>query len=106
MKNYSTQKEVLLIINSSFAYRQWCDNEDRKDTNNTPEENLEEVCANGLIQELLPEVFKVNEDAKIYLWQMHPGFSFLQLELGELPVAFQKEYSLNPHEFLPTMWLN
>ena len=106
MKNYSTQKEVLLIINSSFAQRQWCNNEDRKDTNNTPEETIEQACANGLIQELLPEVFKVNENDKIYLWQMHPGFSFVQLELGELPLKVQEEFSLDPHQFLKTMWYN
>ncbi len=106
MKNNSTQKEVLLITNSSFAQRQWCNNEEQINANHTPEENLEEACANGMIQDLLPEVFKVNKDAKLYLWQIHPGFSFLQLELGEMPVAFQKKYSLNPHEFLPTIWLN
>lgn len=106
MKKKFIQQEVLLITNSSFANRQWCKNGDKTELNFTQEEKLEEACANGLIQELLPEIFNTTDAAKMYLWQMHPGFSFVQLELGELPIAVERDYSLNPHQFLPTIWYN
>ncbi len=106
MKTNSTQQEILLMTKSSFAQKQWCKKEfDDANKNLTPEENIEEACANGLVQELLPEVFN-NNNHKMYLWQMHPGFSFLQLELGELPLAIQKEFSLDPHNFLSTIHYN
>lgn len=103
MKTNSTQQEILLMTNTSFAQRQWCKKDiDEESKNLTPEENMEEVCANGLLRELLPEAFSNNH--KMYLWQMHPGFSFLQLELGEFPLVVEKESSLNPHNFLPTLY--
>jgi hypothetical protein len=106
MKTNSTQQEILLMTKSSFAQKQWCKKEfDDANKNLTPEENMEEACASGLIQELLPEVFN-NENHKMYLWQMHPGFSFLQLELGELPLAVEKQFSLDPHNFLSTIHCN
>jgi len=106
MKTNSTQQEILLMTKSSFAQKQWCKKE-FDDTNKdlTPEEKIEEACANGLIQELLPEAFN-NDNHKMYLWQMHPGFSFLQLELGELPLAVEKHFSLDPHNFLSTVYYN
>ncbi len=105
MKTNSTQQEILLITKSSVAQKQWCKKEfDNGNKNLTPEEYIEEACANGLVQELLPEVF--NNNHKMYLWQMHPGFSFLQLELGEFPLTIQKEFSLDPHNFFSTIHYN
>jgi hypothetical protein len=67
---------------------------------------MEEICANGLIYELLPELFKVTDNTKLYLWQMHPGFSFLQLEYGEFPLAIEKAKSIDPHNSLSFMCYN
>ena len=93
------------MTNSSFPQKQWCKKDtDEESKNLTPEENMEEACANGLIQELLPEAF--NRDHKMYLWQMHPGFSFVQLELGEFPLAVDKQFSLDPHNFLTSLCLS
>src|SRR5262245_58391015 len=86
MNTHSTQQEILLMTNTSFAQRQWCE----KDSDNkslTPQEQFEEACANGLMQELLPEIFEGPVNRKLYLWQMRPGFSFIQLEVGEFPLA-------------------
>lgn len=98
-----TQQEVLLLTNTSFGHRQWC----KKESENrfALQENIEEACANGLIQQMLPEVF-VSTEHKMYLWEMHPGFSFLQLELGEFPMEFDKRFSLDPHNFLSTLLYN
>ena len=78
MKTNSTQQEILLMTDTSFAQRPWCEKEsDNKSL--TQQEKMEEACANGLMQELLPELFEEPENKKLYLWQIKPGFSFLQL---------------------------
>ena len=106
MKTYSTQREILLVTNNSFAQREWCDKETGYDKNYSAQEQMEEVCANGLIYEILPEIFKAPENKKLYLWQMRPGFSFLQLEYGEFPIATEKATSIDPHNSLSYMNYN
>ena len=100
MNTNSTQREILLVTNNDFSQRQWCNKEMMKDANLTSQEQMEEVCANGLIYEILPELFKAPENKKLYLWQMRPGFSFLQLQYGEFPLAIDKSASIDPHNSL------
>ena len=106
MKTNSTQREILLVTNNSFAQRQWCSTEMNNDKNPTTQEQMEEVCANGLINEILPELFDSPANKKLYLWQMRPGFSFLQLEYGEFPLAIEKATCIDPHESLSYMCYN
>ena len=106
METNAAQKEILLVINNSFAERQWCNKEMNNDKNMTSQEQLEEVCASGLIYEILPEVFKTSGNKKLYLWQMRPGFSFIRLEYGEFPLAIQKPFSIDPHDSLSCMFYN
>ncbi|MBS1745591.1 MAG: hypothetical protein JST21_05435 [Bacteroidetes bacterium] len=97
MKTNNTHKEILLVTNNYFAQRQWCKIDDNKNEHTTPQEQMEEICANGLIIELLPEIFQMNGNRKLYLWEMHPGFSFVQLDYGEYPMDTDKYYVVNPH---------
>lgn len=106
MKTDATQREILLVTNNSFAQRQWCNKEIYNDMRMTSQEQMEEVCANGLIYEILPEMFKAPENKKLYLWQMRPGFSFIRLEYGEFPLAIQKSASIDPHNSLSCMCYN
>ena len=106
MKTDATQREILLVTNNSFAQRQWCNKEIYNDKSMTSQEQMEEVCANGLIYEILPEMFKAPENKKLYLWQMRPGFSFIRLEYGEFPLAIQKLSSIDPHNSLSCVCYN
>jgi hypothetical protein len=106
MKTNSTQREILLVTNNSFAHQQWCNKDNGANNSFSAAEQMEEICANGLIYELLPEVFESPENKKMYLWQMHPGFAFLQLEYGELPLAIDKAKSIDPHNSLSYMCYN
>jgi hypothetical protein len=105
MKN-STQQEILLVTNNKFAQRQWCSKDADNNKNITSQEQMEEACASGLIYEILPEVFSGPENKKLYLWQMRPGFSFIQLEYGEFPLATEKAASIDPHNSLACMCYN
>jgi hypothetical protein len=106
MKTSASQKEILLVINNSFAQREWCSMESVNDKTLSAQERMEEACANGLIYELLPEIFEAPDNKKLYLWQMRPGFSFLQLDYGEFPLAVEKRTSIDPHNSLTCMCYN
>ncbi|MFT4156096.1 hypothetical protein [Parafilimonas sp.] len=100
MKTNATQKEILLVTNNSFAQREWCSKEACFSVKMTVQEQMEEICANGLICEVLPEVFEGPENSRLYLWQMRPGFSFIQLQYGEFPLEIKKATSLDPRAWL------
>ena len=106
MKTDSTQREILLVTNNFFAQREWCNIEMNNDKNRTSQEQMEEACANGLIYEILPEIFEAPKDKQLYLWQIRPGFSFLQLQYGEFPLAIEKSTSIDPHDSLSYMCYN
>ena len=98
------QQEILVILRTSFADRQ-LDLSNDENSNLSAEERLEAACANGSLKDFLPEVFK-NTEPKVFLWQMHPEFSFLQLELGEAPLEIELHYSITPRYFLATQNYN
>lgn len=106
MKTNSTQREILLVTNNSFAQREWCKREKDPKSDFNPYEQMEEICANGLIYEILPELFITPGNQKLFLWQMHSGFSFLQLEYGEYPFSLDKSASIDPHNSLSLMCHN
>jgi hypothetical protein len=106
MNPTTVQNEVLVILNSSFAQRNWCVPEDDVSASLSSEEKLEEACVNGLFQDLIPEAFAAKTNNKIFLWQVHVGVSCVQLELGELPAALEKKFSIDPNNFIPSLLLN
>lgn len=106
MKTDSTQREILLVTNNSFAQREGCSTGISENKNLTSQEQMEEICANGLIYDILPEIFEAPKDKKLFLWQMRPGFSFLQLQYGEFPLAIEKSTSIDPHDSLAYMNYN
>jgi hypothetical protein len=106
MKPTFMQQEVLLTLHSSFAYSQLNKINQEENKNSSQEEKLEEACATGLIKELLPEVFKLKHAPKIYLWEMHCGFTFLELQFGELPSKIDKGSSIDPRNFLSAFIFN
>jgi hypothetical protein len=100
MKN-STQQEVLLITGTTFSSAQLSKKDESKSNGLTDIEQLEEACWNGLLQEMLPEIFDKNiGDEKPYLWQIKEGKSFLELEWAESPVEKDNFFSIDPYDFL------
>jgi len=101
MKN-STQQEVLLITGTTFSSSQLSKKDESAKPNNLTEiEQLQEACWNGLLQELLPEIFDKNiAEKKSYLWQIREGKSFLELEWGDFPEEKDNFFSIDPYDFL------
>ena len=100
------QQEILVILRSTFADGQLKNIDDAENKKLSPEQTLEDACANGSLQEFLPEIFKDAQHHNVHLWEMHPGFSFLQLEFGEAPLNIDVRHSIDPHNFLFTKCYN
>jgi hypothetical protein len=108
MKKVTVQQEILLITGTSFSARQCCEkDETQKKDNLTEQEKLEEACWNGLLPELLPELFPMTDaHTKLYLWQVVEGFYLLQLDLGELPAQKDPQFSIDPYYCLSAKCYN
>jgi hypothetical protein len=102
MKTNFTQQEILLMTGTSFSSRQWCEKNDQDSQNRlTEKEQLEEACWNGLLPEMLPEIYgQTCGKTKLYLWQIREAVSFIEIELGELPADKEKYFSIDPYSFL------
>jgi hypothetical protein len=101
MEPNATQQEILLITSASFSKRTWMEKDASDDHHNADREQLEKACWNGLMKELLPEIFeKPVKGKELYLWNIIEADSFIELELREYPGTFEKFHSINPYYFL------
>lgn len=101
METNSTQQEILLLTGTKFSSRQWSEKDETGNTNPLSEyEQLQQACWNGLLEEMLPEIYLQHNDKKLYLWSIREGKSFLELELGEFPDSIDKYHSIDPYAFL------
>ncbi len=107
MKTNSTQQEILLITGTNFSSRQCSKKDEGDQTNLTEKEQLEEACWNGMLQDMLPEIYEQpSGNRKLYLWQIREASSFLGLELGELPAQKDYHLSIDPYLFTTVQYLS
>lgn len=109
MKNNATQQEVLLMTATGFASRQYSEKDSTGYSNMQPAiEILKEACWNGLIKEMLPELFQVNKDiaGTLFLWQVREANQFVALEMGEYPTGVDKYWSIDPYRFMEVQQFN
>jgi hypothetical protein len=102
MNTHSTQQEILLITGTTFLSGQLCKIDDGSGNESLSDRlQLAEACWNGLLKELLPEVFDQDHGgSKSFLWQIKEGESFLELDLGDSPGKKEDFYSIDPYSFL------
>ena len=101
MKTNSTHQEILLITGTTFSAMQWVEkNEPGTPKNLSEKDRLEDACWNGLLREMLPEIFTEADRSKLFIWHIRKGKSFLELEMGESPVSIDPHFSLDPYTFL------
>ena len=103
MGTRQAQQEILILKGNSFTARQYhSKNENGKPESLSPEEQLEEACWNGLIQELIPELYiHPGKDKTLYLWQVKESNSFLELDLSEeIPETKDNYLSIDPYAFM------
>jgi hypothetical protein len=105
MEKNTVQKEILLLTGTTFSSRQYHDNDGPGNSRNlSPAEQLEEACWNGLLYDMLPEIFDqpAPDEKKLYLWEIKEGKSFLEVELGEFPEEKDNYFSIDPYSFMET----
>ena len=108
MKANSTQLEILILTGTTFSANQFSDkNEATGKPGRTEKEMLTEACWNGILGELLPGVIEKSSSGKnLFLWQIRHGASILEIELGEFPQSFVKEYSIDPYYIFEALVFN
>lgn len=100
MKTNAIQQEIILVTNSTFSQREWCQMNSNKKKTLSHEEQLQEACWNGMLNELLPEIMERTENGKLlYLWHIRQGKSLI-IELSEFPVSIDKPFSIDPLLFV------
>lgn len=102
------QQEILLITGTSFLSRQcWQKTGNDQPTFLSETEQLKEACWNGLLGEMLPEIYAGNSQGrKIFLWQIKENKSALEIDLGELPQITDHHFSIGPYSFLKLKHFN
>jgi len=108
MEPIYAQQEILLLTGTTLAATNSCKTDETEGKKNpSASERLEEACWNGVLRELLPEVYlQPGEGRQVFLWQIREGESFLEINLGEVPLPIDKDYSLIPHYFIPAILWN
>ena len=107
METKSTQQEILLITGTTFSAMQWVEkNETGTPKNLSEKERLEDACWNGLLREMLPEIFTEADTSKLFVWHIREAKSFLELEMGESPASIDPHFSLDPYSFLEVQQYN
>jgi hypothetical protein len=108
MRNNIIQQEILLLANTTLSKRQLCalnalDNKPGRSFL----DQLEEICWNGLLYELLPDIMEHAASGKeLYLWHICQRHSLLQIELSEYPAPIEKNASILSFFFLPSIIYN
>lgn len=107
MNNINKQKELLLILHSSFISKDWVKrNNAEADGWFSQKEQLKDACWNGLTPEILPECFDKFDDRSLALWDINDANMFIDLVFCEYTQRKEKQFSLNPYIFMEVQGFN
>jgi hypothetical protein len=104
METDFTQLEILLNTEAYLLAKDWClKNDTGKPDTRTEKEKLEEAVWNGVLRDLIPELF---DSKDLTLWKVRNMGTCFELELSSYPAAADKYTSINPSLFLPVQEWN
>lgn len=107
MKTKSTQQEILLVTGTKFSQREWAEKLVEDKNKLSANEQLEDACWNGMLDEMLPEIIEKDADGKkLYLWHIRQCKSFLEIELSDFSQVVEREFSIDPYLFVSSQLLN
>lgn len=99
MKKVTINQEILLHPGSRFFERDWC--ELKNDTGAkklSKKERLIQLCWNGMLKEIIPEICKAEPGKKPpVLWEISESEHLLYLKYGDFDQSMDNEWSLNPY---------
>ena len=99
MKKMNANREILLQANSKFFQKDWCElNTGKNDKKLSQKEQLVQLCWNGMLEEMIPEIFESETGEKsLTLWEINESGNLLDLRYGDLDQLINDEYSINPY---------
>jgi hypothetical protein len=102
MKKITTNREILLQTGSSFFQRDWCElNNKYNDKKLSHKEQLINLCWNGMLKEMIPEILETEPGKKpLILWEINESGNMLDLRYGDLDMEMNDEWSINPYVYL------
>jgi hypothetical protein len=108
MKHINLNQEILLNSNSSFFKKDYCEqNAKPQQKKLSQKEQVANMCWNGLLQELLPEICDTDRNEKpLILWEINETQQMLDLRLGEIDQNLNDEFSINPYVYLTLLEYN
>ena len=108
MKKITANQEILLQSNSKFFQRDWCElNNNKHDKQLSQKEQLIQLCWNGMLKEMIPEIFETEAGEKpLTLWEINESGNMLDLRYGDLDQMIDDEYSINPYIVMEFAELN
>ena len=107
MKTKVTQQEVLILTGTRFSSRFNYAMNDMSQMDLSIREQLVSACWNGVLPELLPEIFEQKENIKkLFVWKIREIEIGIELELCEFPKEKDISASIIPDYFLSGQNLN
>ena len=104
MQNSSIQVELLLVAGTSLTMLDLCEKESAKIGDLSVEEQLEQACWNGLLNELVPEfILLPMAERKYFISQIRQGESLLQIQLSDSVIEMAAQSSIDPYLFLSSV---
>jgi hypothetical protein len=107
MKNDSTVQEILLLHNTSFLLHNWL--AQKKAFEGKPraaKDDLKTACWNGLVPEILPEIFQAILKRDCYLWDVSETKVFIGLNYNQIYPLDEGKFSIYPHIFMAVQDFN
>jgi hypothetical protein len=103
MSALSIQKEILVVTSSKVLTEELSKIRVRKSdlAEDSFQEELEEACWNGLLDEMLPIIIHSGKrDLQLFLWEIFIGEKTVCAELSKGPFIHDSFHSVNPYVFL------
>ncbi len=99
MKKINTNLEILLQPDSSFFQKDWCESQNNGHSKKfTQKEQLIQLCWNGILNEMIPELFETSAGKNpLTLWEINETEKLLDLRYGELGQLMNDEWAINPY---------
>jgi hypothetical protein len=102
MKTKVTQQEILLMTGTAFSSRFNYVMNEMGQSDFSIKEQLVSACWNGVLPELLPEIFDQKDGVKkLFVWKIHEIETGIELEMCESPDEKDIDASILPNYFLP-----
>lgn len=103
MKKHFVHQEILLSPSSDYFKKEWCEinPEKNKKKKLSDRERVLELIWNGVLPELLPEIYVLNATQRpLILWEIYEWPQWLELHLGDTDTFTFDRHSIHPHAIL------